>query len=610
MILPVLRAGSWPAVAGISGVAVVVGGCGMASPAIAPVLLTIAFTLLATAAAFALDEPASQVVDVTPTGPVRRTGIRALALLAPVTAGAVLMLAGAQRGLALPWAATGLALAGNVVLGFAVACVARTRTGEPGAPVSGAVALVLMAPTILPFVARRVSTFPASDGDGLSSSTVWSTVLAVCMAAVALSIDGRLLAGRRPVRGDPVTTQRTSSSSRGDTMSAAPRQPSEVGRFVAIGGLCGLTWAASLRGWMVELAAGESTSSVTWLTFALLLLPGLAIGVLFGWSAYLRSTGIDGSRWLIFAPVLFASALLDPEIFSAFIHTGEGGGSLMVVATALCSGFVLSRRRWSIAGAACALVALLGLLLLGSIGTMAAPLSSARGAWVCLFGLTLVLLLCLASVLPYPPVRPPRGATSWVALGVLGGLAWACALRSFMAAVAGVESGVDWGLTFGYILLPGAVIGGLLGWAEFLRRHRDGPGRRRLAYAPLLFAAVLVPGLLHPDSFLDGGIGGGAIGVPVIAMLGGFAISGRGPAWGRALAGLGFTAGFVVWLLVAVQVGGESFALDTPHGLWVSVLYESLLVTFALAASVPHRPGGRRGSPVPTPPRARLTEAR
>jgi hypothetical protein len=33
--------------------------------------------------------------------------------------------------------------------------------------------------------------------------------------------------------------------------------------------------------------------------------------------------------------------------------------------------------------------------------------------------------------------------------------------------------------------------------------------------------------------------------------------------------------------------------LDTPHGLWTSVLYESLLVTFALAASVPHRPTER-----------------
>src|SRR4051812_29120489 len=386
---------------------------------------------------------------------------------------------------------------------------------------------------------------------------------------------------------------RTSSSTREDAMFDASRRRSEAGRFVAIGGLCGLTWAASLRGWMVELATGDSTSSVTWLTFPLLLLPGLTIGVLFGWSAYLRSTGMRGSRWLIFAPALFASALLDPEIFSAFIHTGEGGGSLMVIFTALSSGFVLSRRHWSIAAAACALVALLGLLMLGFIGTMAAPVSTARGAWVCHYGVTLVLLLCLASVLPYRPVRAPRGAASWAALGALGGFAWACALRSFMAAVAGDESGVDWRLTFGYVLLPGAGIGAPLGWAEFLRRHRDGPLQRRLAYAPLLFAAVLVPGLLHPDSFLEG-VGGGAIGVPVVAMLGGFAISGRGPAWGRALAGLGFTAGVVVWLLVAVAVGGGGLAPGTPPRPLGGGGFESPLGPFS------------RGAPLaPPPPRGR-----
>jgi hypothetical protein len=176
----------------------VVGGCGVAFPATGTVLLTIAFTLLATAAAFALDEPAYQVVDVTPTGPVRRTGIRALALLAPVTAGAVLMLAGAQRGLALPWAATGLALGGNLVLGFTVACLARTRTGEPGAAASTAVALILMAPILVPAAARRVSTFPTSGGAGLSSNTVWWTVLAMCIAAVAVSVNGRLLPHRLP----------------------------------------------------------------------------------------------------------------------------------------------------------------------------------------------------------------------------------------------------------------------------------------------------------------------------------------------------------------------------------------------------------------------------
>jgi hypothetical protein len=74
MVGPVLRAGAWPAVVGISG------------------------------AAFILGEPASLVVDVTPTGLVRRIRIRALALLAPLAAGALVMLAAAMRRLALPWA--------------------------------------------------------------------------------------------------------------------------------------------------------------------------------------------------------------------------------------------------------------------------------------------------------------------------------------------------------------------------------------------------------------------------------------------------------------------------------------------------------------------------
>jgi hypothetical protein len=192
MVRSMLRAGAWPAVTGVSGAAVVVGGCGIAFPAAATMLFPIAFTLLAAAAAFTLDEPASLVVDVTPTGPVRRTAIRALALLAPLAAGALVMLAAAMRGLALPWTATGLALAGNVLLGFAAACVARTRTGEPGATASATVVLILMAPSLLPQVARRVSTFPASGG-GLSSNTVWWTILAVCVAAVAISIGGRNL---------------------------------------------------------------------------------------------------------------------------------------------------------------------------------------------------------------------------------------------------------------------------------------------------------------------------------------------------------------------------------------------------------------------------------
>ena len=80
-----------------------------------------------------------------------------------------------------------------MLLGFAAACVARTRTGEPGAVVGTAVVLVLMAPALVPHVARWVRTFPAPGAGGLSSDTVWWTVLAVCVVAIAVSVGGRSL---------------------------------------------------------------------------------------------------------------------------------------------------------------------------------------------------------------------------------------------------------------------------------------------------------------------------------------------------------------------------------------------------------------------------------
>lgn len=198
MLRAVLRAGAWPAVAGLSGVAVVVGGCGAAFPAAATMLFPVCFALLAAAAAFTLDDPASLVVDVTPTGPVRRTRIRAVALLVPLAVGALVMLAAAIHGLTLPWAAVGLALAGNVLLGFAAACVARTQTGEPGATIGTAVVLVLMAPALVPQAARWVRTFPAPGPDGPSSGPVWWTVLAMCVVAIAITAGGRRLPQWRP----------------------------------------------------------------------------------------------------------------------------------------------------------------------------------------------------------------------------------------------------------------------------------------------------------------------------------------------------------------------------------------------------------------------------
>ena len=192
---PALRAGSWPAVAGVTSVAALAGGCGAAIPAAATVLFPICFTLLAAASAFTLDEPASLIVDVTPTGPVPRTSIRAVGLLAPLAAGALVMMAAELRGLALPWTATSLALAGNVLLGFTAACVARTRTGEPGPAAAAVVVLGLMTPILVPQVGRWIRTFPPPGAGGPSSDPVWWTVVAVCVVAIAISVGSRSLPG-------------------------------------------------------------------------------------------------------------------------------------------------------------------------------------------------------------------------------------------------------------------------------------------------------------------------------------------------------------------------------------------------------------------------------
>src|SRR5262249_34047809 len=145
MITAVLRAVAWPAICGITATAAVLGAFGIAWPAAIGPLLGIAFALLSAAAAFVLDEAASAVVDVTPTGPGRRTAIRGLALLVPLGGGLGLVLSGALRGIALPWPAVGVAMAGNVLLGFAIACAARRYTGEPGALASSAAVLILVA---------------------------------------------------------------------------------------------------------------------------------------------------------------------------------------------------------------------------------------------------------------------------------------------------------------------------------------------------------------------------------------------------------------------------------------------------------------------------------
>ena len=185
-----------------------------------------------------------------------------------------------------------------------------------------------------------------------------------------------------------------------------------------------------------------------------------------------------------------------------------------------------------------------------------------------------------------------RGA-SLVFLGGLCGLAWAAGLRGFMAQIV-EDSSVSWSGTFGYILLPGLLIGLLLGWAEHLRRTGGQRHWRWLALSPLLFSAILFSeGPLGVLGIFEDGLGGGAIGVPLYAMAGGYAISGRGPRWGRIACGALALTAIPIWALTVESFAGADLAVTTPRGLWVAIYY-SFLALFMVAAAIPHRPASAR----------------
>jgi hypothetical protein len=378
-----------------------------------------------------------------------------------------------------------------------------------------------------------------------------------------------------------------------------------------VGAILGLAWSASMRGYMAQLAGPES--QVTWLgTFAGVIVPGAVVGALLGWAHHRRGTG---PAWLAWSPLLLAVAPLTlPGAITTLITTGMGGGAIGITLLAMLGGWSLSGRgpRWSRITAGIIAYALVPAAYLGPPMRPELDPATPYGAWVATLLSALFVLLSLGCAIPMRrPTDPPRSWSSgWhepddkrqkgnhnskiagelVLLGALGGLAWAAGLRAFMSEVAGADTGATWMGTFGWILAPGAVIGALLGWAEHLRRTGGRRGWRWLALSPLLFASVLVPGLIDPSSMFEGGVGGGAIGVPVLGMLGGYALSGRGRLWGRVLCGALSLSAIPVWALVADNVGGTGLGIGTPRGAWAALLYYALLAVLALGSAIPHRP--------------------
>src|SRR5262249_42686510 len=130
--------------------------------------------------------------------------------------------------------------------------------------------------------------------------------------------------------------------------------------------------------------------------------------------------------------------------------------------------------------------------------------------------------------------RPPAAAglrmarLRFVLAGALLGLTWAASLRGFMMEIAGPDSAFTFSGTFGIILPSGTLAGALLGWAAYQRQA--GHPYRLLIAAPLLLGVlpVVLTGHLDPAPAI----------LALAAMIGGYAVCGRGPGWARLAAGV------------------------------------------------------------------------
>jgi hypothetical protein len=351
-----------------------------------------------------------------------------------------------------------------------------------------------------------------------------------------------------------------------------------------VGAVCGLAWAGALREVMAEVAF--PTSTVSWVgTFAGILLPGTIVGALLGSAEDLRRAG-RRSSWLAAAPLVFV--LANPSVLVSVFVDGIGGGALALPAFGMAGGYALSGRgpQWTRWAAGVFALSPVPIVLIGAslVGGRFAP-ATPRGAWLAVLFLSLIAVLALGCTIPHrSPADLLQTRRRLVLVGVVCGLGWGAGMRAFMAVAAGPDSQVSWVGTFAIILPISTVVGGLLGWAEHLRRTGDERRRlRRLALAPLLFTA-------DPASLV----------VTLPAMAGGYALAGRGSRralWTNALCAFLPVPTF----LLAVTFLDDIRNLGTPHGAWLTILLFSHIAVLTIACAIPRRPIEAPAQPTAAP---------
>lgn len=158
-----------------------------------------------------------------------------------------------------------------------------------------------------------------------------------------------------------------------------------------------------------------------------------------------------------------------------------------------------------------------------------------------------------------------------------------------MAEIAGPDSTFGWYATFGAVLGGAGIVGGLLGWADHIRRTGGGPHWRWLALSPLILGLLplTVPGTL---AALAQGIGTAGMAVALIAIGLGYAFGGRGRGWLRAVIGAISTGAAIALVAFTPLISEGRISFSDPRGAWAGTLALGSIIVLGLATSIPFRP--------------------
>jgi hypothetical protein len=175
--------------------------------------------------------------------------------------------------------------------------------------------------------------------------------------------------------------------------------------FILIGAVTGIAWAASLRGFMSQLAGPDSAFTFTG-TFGIIIPAGTLVGALLGWAEYQRRAGCQ-YRLLIAAPLLFG---IIPVLVTGQLDLSPASLALLGMA----GGYSVSGRGplWARIVSGLAALAIVPVTFLAPKPFPYLSVTTAHGAWFATLASSLFVTLGLACSIPMRrpeiPMRRPE----------------------------------------------------------------------------------------------------------------------------------------------------------------------------------------------------------